>query len=147
MTSTPRRSDGIGERRLLYIDDDPLARTSFTALLRTLGYDVDDVPDAPSGLQRMSERGYALVITDMNMPGMSGLELTKSIKTLYPGTPVLVISGSITLDLDDSSPDGSPDCVLTKPMSFDELSGHLKRLLKTEATDGLPPHASPKHDA
>ena len=103
-------------RRLLYIDDDELALKSLTVLLQTLGYDVDPIDDAKKGLEKFQEQAYDLVITDMNMPGMTGLDLTKELKRRQPDVPVIVISGSPPVAALDESRDTQPDCVLVKPL-------------------------------
>ena len=121
-------------RQLLYIDDDALALKSLTVLLQTMGYGVDSADDVNQGLSMFSEGNYALVITDMNMPGMNGLRLTEEIKRIRPDTPVVIISGSIDIDTKNLAINSRPDCVLVKPLIFSEFTTHLNRLMNQGAS-------------
>jgi len=118
--------DGI---KILYIDDDPLALKSLSVLLQTLGYEVDSADDAATGLEWFRANSYDLVITDMNMPGMNGIGLTKEVKQISPSTPVIVISGNIEINSGDAMESLMPDCVLVKPLNFEAFSFQLDRLL------------------
>ena len=121
--------DQATRKRLLYIDDDPLARRSLTALLETWGYTVDAVEDAQDGLSKFAEEDYDLVITDMKMPRMDGWTVTEAIKNHNPDTPVVVISGSFAIDFKEPANTHQPDCILVKPLAFREFSVQLGRLL------------------
>ncbi len=118
---------------MLYIDDDALALTSLTALLQALGYAVDPVSDANTAIEKFTGGDYALVITDMNMPGMNGLRLTEAIKKIRPETPVLLISGLSDLNLREVPTEYRPDRVLEKPLAVKQFAGELQSLLRGDS--------------
>ena len=108
-----------------------------TALLQTMGYGVESAVDPKLGLEMFHEERHDLVITDMHMPGMDGLRLTRAIKRISPSTPVIVISGSLVSEARNCDAEEHPDSVLHKPFAFDELSELLIRLLQGSPTAGL----------
>lgn len=87
--------------RVLYVDDDEIVSLSAAALLSRAGFTVTCVPDARAALEalRDSRAGYAAVVTDYNMPGMSGLDLAEIVRSETPHTAVIIISGLVTDEL------------------------------------------------
>ena len=63
-----------------------------TSFFSEKGYDVDTVQDGEHALARLEERDYALVITDIKLPGMSGLELLASIRVDWPEVAVIIMT-------------------------------------------------------
>ncbi len=80
------------KRRILVVDDEKNIRRTLGMILRGEGYDVDEAETAEEGLKLLRE-GPALAIVDVNLPGMSGLDLLKEAKRLQPELAVIVISG------------------------------------------------------
>ena len=78
---------------ILLIDDDNALRTVTTEILRQAGYTVDDVPDGKSGLDLLEAGQHDLVITDIAMPDMDGLELIMSLSHFDPAPRLIAISG------------------------------------------------------
>lgn len=83
-----------GSRKLLIIDDDTIVRQSVVAYLEDSGFDVREAGDGPSGLEAFRRYNPDLVLTDLRMPGMDGLQVLKEIHEQNPDTPVIVISGA-----------------------------------------------------
>lgn len=79
-------------KRILVVDDNELFRDSIVETLHRLGYTVDAAQDGPSALQTIAKSEYDLVISDMKMPGMSGIELLEKIKANHPDMPFLIIT-------------------------------------------------------
>ena len=80
--------------RLLIADDHAVVRQGLSRVV-AIATDIDLIAEAKGGddlLQQLAKGGIDLVLTDMNMPGLSGIELVKSIKSQYPTLPVLVFS-------------------------------------------------------
>ena len=126
----PRSHDGAGER-VLVVDDDPTTLLVHGRLLTSLGYDVDPVADPDLALARLDDedRRYDLVITDQNMPSMTGLALAARIATRRPGTPVLMCSGL------GESVEGTPEelsalsGLVQKPLTRDALGRAVQAAL------------------
>ena len=85
---------GRGQTVLL-VDDEPIVRNVVKRLLTVLGFTAEVAPDGASALAilRDPQKQVALVITDLHMPGMDGLELTREIRRLAPNLPVVLASG------------------------------------------------------
>jgi len=80
-------------KRILVVDDNELFRDSVVETLRRLGHDIDAAPDGHQACTMFGKGGmYNLVISDMKMPGMSGIELLERIKSVDPEVPFLIIT-------------------------------------------------------
>jgi CheY-like chemotaxis protein len=78
--------------RVLFIDDDPNLRGIVDSVLTSLGYDCQAV-DSRSGLDRFSEGGWDLVLTDLTLPEGSGWEVIETIRQRAPTIPVVLMTG------------------------------------------------------
>ena len=85
-----------GTARVLIIDDRPAIRLVFRDFLDVLGYESDAACDGEDGVAMLAAAPelYRLVVTDMKMPGMSGLDVAAEVRRIAPGTEVLIVSGS-----------------------------------------------------
>lgn len=83
-------------RRVLIIDDRPGIRLVFRDFLDVLGYASDAAVDGQDGMAMLTAAPdvYDLVVTDMKMPGMNGLEVATMVRRLAPAADVLIVSGS-----------------------------------------------------
>jgi len=79
--------------RILVIDDDDQVRDVLRQMLEHEGYEVEDASDGSAGLQLFREKGIDLVITDILMPGMGGVETIMELRLLSPSVKVIAISG------------------------------------------------------
>ena len=84
---------------ILLVDDEQGIRTVMGLSLRDAGYNVITVASGEEALQLFAERPIPIVITDIRMPGMNGLDLLKHIKILAPETEVILISGHADLEM------------------------------------------------
>ena len=92
-------SPAAGRGRILVIDDDLVFGRWATRLLQAEGrFDARHVTDAAAGLRQLEDGPWDLVLTDLEMPGMSGLELLERIGELEPDLPVAIITGHATVD-------------------------------------------------
>jgi two-component system nitrogen regulation response regulator GlnG len=111
-----RERDGI-----LVVDDDAEACESLTNALRQSGYAVESARDGFEALERLARNTPDLVLTDLRMPGMSGLELIKKIEESKRGAPVILVTGVETGDLCTGAPGYGAFSCLIKPINLDEL--------------------------
>jgi CheY-like chemotaxis protein len=110
--------------RILIVDDEEQVRGSTVRLLQRLGYDAAGVEDGEAALRHVRTHSTDLVITDMQMPGKSGLELLLELRALDPRLPVIAMSGgdsSKQLDLLGSAGLLGAVAVMLKPYTVDEL--------------------------
>jgi CheY-like chemotaxis protein len=84
------------QKRILVIDDDAFARSIYRSLLEGEGYSVTEAADGLEGLGLFRQRRWDLVILDIFMPGLSGLDALQEMDQERSGIPVLVISGAGT---------------------------------------------------
>ncbi len=79
--------------RILLIDDDDDVRGVLRQMLESGGYEVEDVPNGLEGVNRFREHGADLVITDIVMAGMDGVETIMELRLISPGVKIIAISG------------------------------------------------------
>jgi signal transduction histidine kinase len=108
---------------VLLVDDEDLVRQSTADMLNELGYSVVEAASAEEALALIDSKRFDLLITDHLMPGISGTELARTIRTVKPGVPVLLISGYA--EAEGIEPDLPR---LTKPFRTDELAASLALL-------------------
>lgn len=110
-------------QNVLVIDDEPNIRRFITLNLSTRGYEVTDTRDAESALELLKQRCPALILLDLNLPGISGWEFLDLIRDhpTHSTIPVIIITGSITMG--DTRPEQYPMVVdvLVKPLSVQQL--------------------------
>lgn len=115
---------------ILVVDDDASQRRLLEFWLKEEGYEVATAADGNAGLEIFGTRSPALVISDIRMPGLSGLDLLGRIKASSPDTPVILITAFGTVaDAVDAMKFGASDYVL-KPVSPDELKMNVQRALE-----------------
>lgn len=131
--------------RILIVDDDPIVAESLAEFLRIDGYDSVTALDAVEALDALNEaqnesrgpneppRPFNLVICDVSLPHMDGMELLKEITTRHPGTAVIMLTGYGTIESAvDALRIGATD-YLTKPVVDAELRMSLERALRQQA--------------
>ena len=118
-------------RRVLVAEDDPVVRTLLQRLLRDAGFEVRTARhgDEALGMALRASGQFDLVVTDVRMPVMDGLELARRLRERWPALPVLYISG-YDVELSSGSRRGGPrQSLLRKPFDLDELLREVTRLL------------------
>jgi DNA-binding NtrC family response regulator len=118
--------------RILVVDDEVNARTALAELLRDEGYDVETAADAFKALGKYETFAPHVVVTDLKMPGMDGVELVKKIRDADEPAAVVVMTafGAVQTAV-DAMRAGAAD-YLTKPLNFDELLVVLDKVLEHE---------------
>ena len=112
--------------KILVVDDQEEIRDMSKTVLERAGYRVGVSRNAQEALDILDkEEDYELVITDLNLPGLNGLELIKEIKKRYPHCKTLLMTGSFLVNYMDRK-----DC-LHKPFSFIELVSKIKKCLSS----------------
>src|SRR5919205_688331 len=82
-----------GDVRVLLVEDDEDNRELMTEVLETAGYDVLSAAGGAEGLKALAEQEVDVVVTDLGMPGMGGLEMARAAKKIAPRVPVIVVTG------------------------------------------------------
>ncbi|RMG53770.1 MAG: sigma-54-dependent Fis family transcriptional regulator [Gammaproteobacteria bacterium] len=116
--------------RILFIDDEPRAGELFTRLMRATPHETEVFTDAAAALAAIESGGCDLVITDLSMPGMSGMDLLRAIRAQDSELPVIIVTGYSTVDnAIEAMRLGATDFV-KKPYDFDELLIQIERSLE-----------------
>jgi PAS domain S-box-containing protein len=108
-----------GQGRVLVVDDEPVLLRSITKVLRSLGYEVLDAVSAQAALEVLARERVDLLLSDVTMPGMSGVELAREVALRHPNVRILLSSGYS--DGLDTHPPGVK-AVLPKPLGRKELA-------------------------
>jgi DNA-binding NtrC family response regulator len=116
--------------RILVVDDDPSLRRVLQVQLEQEGYEVAVAASAQQTLAVLQLRPFDLLITDLKMPGMSGLELLKQARSQYPQTIIIMLTAFGTVDTAVEAMKAGAYDYLTKPVHPDEMSVVVCRALE-----------------
>ncbi|MBA4214064.1 MAG: hypothetical protein C0449_13390 [Polaromonas sp.] len=118
---------------ILYVDDDEMIAFLMERLLQREGYRVTAFTHAAKALAAVRDRAepFDLVITDYNMPGMSGLDFAGAVKALQPDSPVAITSGYISEELRAQAPAAGVSELIYKPNTVEELFAAVDRLARS----------------
>jgi signal transduction histidine kinase/ActR/RegA family two-component response regulator len=130
------RPEGVEIRtRVLVVDDEPSIRALLTVLLQKQGHEVDTVADGESAVRSVASRRYGIILLDVRMPDMSGLEVFLRIKEIAGSiaSRVIFITGDVMADETRGllAKTGAP--AIAKPFQADELLAAIEKILKGRA--------------
>jgi len=112
---------------ILVVDDEPEMRMALTQVLNCSGYTVSSASSAHEALEKFRRESFNLIITDVKMPKMSGMEFLQEVKKLAPQIPVIMITGYGTIvNAVEAMKEGASD-YLIKPFSFDNLEAVVRK--------------------
>jgi DNA-binding NtrC family response regulator len=119
--------------RILVADDDAVIREGLRRVLSAEGYEVEVVSNGRAALERLEQKRFKLLVTDLKMPGMSGLQVLKAIRNCQPELPVILITGYAAIDnAVEAMKNGATD-YLSKPFANDELISKVKNAIESRA--------------
>jgi two-component system response regulator PrrA len=116
--------------RVLVVEDDDAVRTAVDRGLGVHGFDVSAVPDAEAALVVVARHRPDVMIVDVGLPGMSGIELCTRLRGLQVDTPILILSARDQVGDRVAGLQAGADDYLVKPFSLDELAARLHALLR-----------------
>jgi two-component system response regulator HydG len=122
--------DSKKKARILVVDDEASARSGLEKLLAQEGYVVDTADDGTSALERFAESPADVVVTDLKMPKMDGLELLKKLREQDEELPVLVCTAFGDVSTAVQAMRAGAEDYLTKPIDFDALAVAVERALE-----------------
>ena len=123
-------ADGGRGGRVLLVDDDPAYGEYVRRVLTSGGFEVTHQPDAEGALARVHAERWDLLITDIQLPGMNGLELLDRVRELAPGLPVAVLTGHAPVDYAVSALPAAAAEFLQKPVSRPDLIARATALIE-----------------
>ncbi len=117
---------------ILVVDDEPdvemLFRQQFRRDIRSGRFTMEFAQSAPTALQRITDAAGAsiiLILSDINMPGMSGLEMLPKAKAIRPDVPVIMITAYGDADTKRKALENGAEALLTKPIDFEMLRSEI----------------------
>ena len=116
-------------KSIVLVDDEALVRMALKFNLQGEGFEVDEANSGETGFAMLAKRPYDLLLTDYLMEGMSGAELIRKMKKLYPNTKIMVFSGYEHGDLADRMKELGVDNFFGKPIDFDDLTAKIAQVL------------------
>ena len=119
--------------QILVVDDDLIVRELVPLWLRTAGYTCDAVPDAKSAWAYVHSRPVRLITLDISMPGESGLDLLRRIRSGFPDLPVVMMTSMGDASTVTEALALGAFAYLTKPVEPDELLMHVSRGMQRPA--------------
>lgn len=119
--------------RIMVVDDDEGIRHLLSIALSGMGYDVITAGSGNEALNLSLKSSFALVLTDLEMPGMDGWNLASRIKNRFPGTPVILMTGYAKKDVMERLKGSSVDYVIFKPFRLEEILKTAQKMLGAES--------------
>jgi len=115
--------------RILLAEDDDSLRVFLTASLGRAGHDVDSHPDGDSAWVALERGSFDLLLTDIVMPGLDGIELARRAAEVDPAMKIVFITGFAAGALSQSSPAPRDAKVLSKPFHLKDLVAEVERVI------------------
>jgi DNA-binding response OmpR family regulator len=153
--AAPFQCQTIPPQRILVVEDERDIRQLNTEVLIDFGYKVDAAEDGLAAWQALNADGYDLLITDHDMPKVSGLELLKKLHAARMALPVIMVSETLTAAELKRNPWLQIHETLLKPYTVVELLGKVKEVLRANSVVRAPvaspannssrPHVEPLH--
>ncbi len=119
---------------ILLIEDEKKQAEFIQRALEQDYYKVDVIYDGQEAMDRIEVRDYDLIIVDLQLPQVSGVEIVKRIRELRLKTPILVLTANDDTSMKVLNLDNGADDYLTKPFALDELLARVRALLRREET-------------
>ena len=116
-------------KSILIVDDNPNMSSLLSEMLEVFDYDSVRAANGNDALEQLANGEFSLVITDMRMPNMTGMELLHEVKVKFPKIPVVLISGYSVGDMATEAGSNKPDGFLAKPFMMSDIEQLLNSLL------------------
>jgi DNA-binding response OmpR family regulator len=124
------------ERRILIVDDDTNIRLTLSLALEPLGLEVATAMSGREALEKVGEREFALILLDLKMPGMDGMEVLRQIRKIRPDIPVIILTAYGTIETAvDATRLGAADFI-RKPFGPAEIRGVVSGVLDRAKSEG-----------
>lgn len=122
------------------VDDDAALRKTIRASLATSGFAVEEARTGGEAVSTLQHRAFDLVLLDVNMPGMTGIEACREIRTFAPRTGVIMVTVRDAEEDKVRALDAGADDYVTKPFRFRELTARLRAVLRRIRADSGSEH-------
>lgn len=134
MLKTMQKTE-TGTYKILIVDDDPNVRKVLCDILKRKGYAILTAKNGTEAITILEENSFNLVLSDLGLPDISGLEVLQRVKTDYPFTEVIILTGNASLDSAIESTNKGAFSYLQKPYEIDQLLLHIKRAIEKQQAE------------
>ena len=124
---------GNDKKRILIIEDDEGMRSLLKDFIEEEGYEADSVSNGSEAFRTLTKEPFDLVITDIRMPGLSGLDILPGIKKLQPDAFIIVITAFGSEEVYRKAMERGATVYLEKPVHLQELRELIHELVRPEA--------------
>ncbi len=118
----------MAEKAVLIVEDDEAVRRSLSLYLKHKGHQVETAEDGVVGLNNIRAKDYSVVVTDVMMPNMNGMELLEQIKQVRPYTQVIMVTGYADLQVAIEAMKKGASDFITKPFRYDQVDKLIRDL-------------------
>ena len=118
--------------KILVVDDDKTTRKLLNLFLKAKGYEVVTAENGLDAMEKLGTENINLVVTDMNMPYMDGIELTRNLRSddNWKNIPIVMVTTEADDDEKKKAMDAGVDDYLVKPANAEQITDSIKRILK-----------------
>ena len=125
------------QNQILIVDDEPLIRRSLSEVINRAGYEAHVANDGYEALEAIRQEQFSVIITDMSMPKMNGLEMLQKVRTIVPDTAVVIITGYGTVDSAVEAMKCGARDYITKPFSPDRIKSVIEKAITSSPANSL----------
>ncbi len=118
----------LNEFNILVVDDEEIARTNLEYALRKEGYQVSTATDGQDALDKLAQKDFELILTDLKMNRLDGMQLLESVKQAAPNTEIVMITGYATVSSAVDALKKGAAHYLPKPIDLDELRSTVRQI-------------------
>lgn len=119
--------------RLLVVDDEPRLRAGLRELFNLMGYQVEEAASGREALQLLEGASYDLMVLDIRMPGMDGIEVMRCTRQICPDLPIVVLTAHASLESAIAAVKSDAVDYLHKPIDIEDLAATISRALQERA--------------
>jgi len=128
-----KQESNAGVSSILVVDDEAVIREGMRRILESEGFRVETSASGRAAVEKIQEREFDVVITDLKMPGMDGIEVLKAIKILQPDVPVIIITGYATVDTAVEAMKNGAFDYIAKPFSPEQITEKAQKSIAQRA--------------
>ena len=125
----------MAKHSIMIIDDEKIVGDMARLSLEQEGYEVETYLDGRTALDRLVDKPFQVVVTDLKMKGVDGLEVLRTVKKLYPQTVVIMITAFANLDVAIEALRDDVHDFFPKPVKLKELKASIQRALGNPAAN------------
>ena len=120
--------------RLLVVDDEPIVGKRLKQVFDKIGFEIETYTDSAAALAAIAEKPFDIVVTDLKMEGIDGIEVLKRVRAMNPKTRVIIITGYASPDTAELAQQEGVFAFLAKPFRLDELKQVIYRAMEASGT-------------